>query len=155
MSYAVYWCRRLYKEGAFEFQAFPYLGVRGVWKSAMQQQTLRQKLYAFFVGLHDLRFRGDWSKKTDKAKFLGFFLANTGAAWICFAIPLAKKISLAVITNIQNPTWNATLMTSLQAVDVALFVVFTLLFGNWGHRDRCVQRARVPDGLAEVRSPVD
>jgi len=140
VSYGVYQCHRLYKEGAFEFQEFPYLGVRGVWKSAAQKETLRHKLFAFLVGLHDLRFRGDWTKKTDKAKFFGFFLANTAAAWFFFALPLVKKIFLAAISNIASPLWNATLMTSLQAVDVVVFVVCTLLSGNWGHRDRCVKR---------------
>ena len=56
------------------------------------------------------------------------------------ALPLVKKIFLAAISNIASPLWNATLMTSLQAVDVVVFVVCTLLSGNWGHRDRCVKR---------------
>ena len=87
---------------------------------------------SLFISLHDMRFKGDWAKKSDEAKMYGFFLANTAGLWFCFAIPLLKKILSCLCVNVALPTVNAALMTVIYWTDVGCSVYFR------GHRDAVV-----------------
>ena len=84
------------------------------------------------VDLHDIRYVGDWGKKSDEAKRWGFMLANTAGYWLCFSQPLVKKLATASIVNIPDPGWNALSMIVVYWIDLILGLCVR------GHRDHLI-----------------
>ena len=132
ICFGIYTCRRLVQAGEFSFNKFETKGLGAAYRDARSSHSCRGGMMSLFISLHDMRFKGDWAKKSDEAKTFGFFLANTAGLWFCFAIPLLKKIACALCANVALPTINATLMTAIYWTDVVCSVYFR------GHRDGVV-----------------
>jgi len=137
LAFGVYKVWRITAKGNFSFNAYPHRSVKDVYnnsmyKDSMKAHGLNRRLMTLLVDLHDMRYRGDWAKTSDDAKFYGFFLANTGHLWFCFQFPLIRKVLTAVTVNIATPILNASFMTALFWVDCIVAVFFR------GHRDHAV-----------------
>jgi hypothetical protein len=137
LVFAVVKCRALCSEGNLEYGAFPHRSVRTIYNDAMEIHGTGNKIMTLLVDLHDIRYRGDWAKKSADAKMWGFFLANTAGLWFCFAIPLVKKLFTAVAVNIPFPAWSAGFMCFIYWVDAVSGVCLR------GHRDHFVNYSGV------------
>ena len=132
LTFGLYKCWVLQAEGSFTFGAYPHRSVRQIYEDAWRATGLHRKVMTLLVDLHDKRYRGDWAKKSDDAKFWGFFLANTGHLWFCFCFPLVKKVFTAVFVNVTLPSVNASMMLVLFWIDAITGLIFR------GHRDHVV-----------------
>jgi len=132
LAFGVYKVWGITAKGNLSFSAYPHRSVKDVYNDSMKAHGLHRRLMTLLVDLHDMRYRGDWAKTSDDAKFYGFFLANTGHLWFCFQFPLIRKVLTAVTVNIATPVLNASFMTALFWVDCVVAVFFR------GHRDHVV-----------------
>lgn len=132
LSYGLWRCRQIYREGGFQFNRFEHRDLRTIYKESMQAKGFSRKAMTLVVDIHDTRYAGDWGKKSEDAKRWGFFLGNTAATWFCFAFPLVKKLVTAVLVHLPDPAWSATMITGIYWVDLVLALWFR------GHRDHLV-----------------
>ena len=76
LLFGIWKCRRLCQEGNFVFGPFPHRSMKAIYQDAMKAKGLHRKAMTLLVDIHDKRYRGDWAKKSDDAKFWGFFLVS-------------------------------------------------------------------------------
>jgi len=130
--------KRLKRDGAFSFNRNPARPFKQIFAELKEHGNLRsfsgiqRKLSFLYIAIFDKRFAGEWAKKTPKAKFFGFFLANTGPLWFCFAFVLIKKVFTPIILNWTNGSTNAIITASIFWIDAGLQLVLQ------GHRDNLV-----------------
>jgi len=73
-----------------------------------QIASTTHKMSACFLIFFAMRFSGDWTKHSDKARFWGFLVANfSSTLWIYFSIKLAGKFLNAFVTNVIPGSFSA------------------------------------------------
>jgi len=133
LIFAFYRCWLLHAEGTFEFVRPPHRSVKQIYEDAWQIKGTHRfgpvvatamVVYTFLNDLHAQRFRGDWEKHSEEAKFWGFLLSDTGSQWFCGFFPLLKKVLTAISVNVPTPNINAAMMLAIHWGDAALGFLF-------------------------------
>lgn len=151
-GYGFYRIHALQQQGALSFMKNTKRTFKEFWSDLKSHKGLRHKMSFLFVAIHDLRFAGEWAKKTKSAKFWGFFVANTGPYWFCFTFVLVKKICTPLILNWTDGAFNAVAIAAIFWIDGILFFCLS------GHRDHAVNWSSVltatGNGLAATMTAI-
>jgi len=150
----VFKIKKLTKEGSLFHMKNPTRPFSEIWSEIKSHGNLtsftgiKRKISFIIIAVMDKRFRGNWGKKTQEAKFWGFFLGNTGILWFCFVFVLVKKIVSPLILNWSSGAFNAIAMTALFWIDgIANFITMS-------HRDNVINFSHlfvaVGNGLAAL-----
>ena len=152
VGYGFYRIRTLQKQGALAFTKNTKRTFKEFWSDLQSHKGLRHKLSFLFVAIHDLRFAGEWAKKTKSAKFWGFFVANTGPYWFCFTFVLVKKICTPLLLNWTDGAFNAVAVAAIFWIDGFIFFCLS------GHRDHAVNWScaltAIGNGLAATMTAI-
>ena len=140
-AFSLYKCSKLFRSGSFKYTPTPSHSIREIYRKSIQATGCLTKASTFLVAILDMRFKGNWGKLSPEAKTWGFFLANTGPLWFCFAFPLLIKVVTAIASNVPDPKTNASLMLVIYCGDAVSSALFR------GHRDRLIDATSVITGV--------
>lgn len=107
LCFGIYKSRVLVARGSVEFSPYPCRSLTILLKEARHTARCTTGLMVVAVGIHDMRFKGEWAKNSDSARHWGWLLSNTGGLWLFFALAPARRILTSIVVNVSEPSVNA------------------------------------------------